>query len=192
MSPSKQMGTASPPGPRDRVRFAFGPVLFPLALVLYFSIAFLGYSAWCEFVRGTDPGIGETWKIPLGNGYALVARHALSRAHVVTPTGEEILSRLTAIGREGDILFGTVQGDDRYFLIRTGERSLEFIDSERTVPEVTGLPAIDPSRLMSIESFYRSIRWGTEDLLALFGIVLFPANLYLALRIGRHAERPND
>src|SRR5687768_10851616 len=46
-----------------------GAALLPFILLAYGGAAFIGYAVWCVKVRRVDPGIGDAWVVPVGNGY---------------------------------------------------------------------------------------------------------------------------
>jgi hypothetical protein len=39
----------------------------PFLLLGYGGVAFTGYAIWCEAIRDVDPGLGDAWRVPVGN-----------------------------------------------------------------------------------------------------------------------------
>jgi hypothetical protein len=57
-------------GPKDRKRALMAVVVLPPVCVVCGLVGFGVYAAWCDS-RGVDPGIGDSWFVPLGSGYRL-------------------------------------------------------------------------------------------------------------------------
>jgi hypothetical protein len=145
-------------------------------------MAFIGYSIWCELARGVDPGIGDMWKIPLVNGYSLVAIDLPSQAYIQTSSGDQIFFELTAIGRKGTFLFGMVQNKALYFVINTSIGSTELFKSEQAFHDKSKLLGINTFEMEPPEKFYFRYRWGVADLIAALVIVSIPFSVFIIWR----------
>jgi len=109
----------------------------PFASLGYVAAAFAVYAAYCEVVRDVDLGIGDSWRVPLGNGYRLVMIDTADQAFIESPTGLQLHFGLTRIGTAGDVIAGK------------DEHGLFVIDSRRhtehAVASESGLGGIVPA-----------------------------------------------
>lgn len=55
-----------------RKRVVIASTLFPFACILFAGAWFIGYSTVNYIVFHRDPDLGDTWEMPLPNGYALM------------------------------------------------------------------------------------------------------------------------
>ena len=154
----------------------------PILLVFYFLIAFIVYGTWCELSRGVDPGIGDLWQIPLGNHYSLIAIDLPSQAHIETSSGNQIYHDLTAIGREGNIVYGKDNNNHQYFIINTSDNTIETLVSEKIFLEKMKIIGINTLKMEPPETFYTRCRWNMADLMAAILIVFIPISAFIGVR----------
>jgi hypothetical protein len=158
---------------RRRVRlwviaFAATPFLF----LVYLFVAFGGYALWCETYRGVDPGLGDSPRVPLQNGYVFHAIDTFDQSFIELAGGEQKHFGLARIGQSGDFIFGSEPSG--FFLINTRTRSDTLFSSEKEFRQalvrssrVTSVAVEDPS------TFYSRHRWSVQDTIA-FAVMLAP------------------
>jgi hypothetical protein len=167
-------------------------VAMPVASLGYVGVGFVVYATYCEVVRDVDLGIGDSWRVPLGNGYRLVMIDTADQAFVEGPSGLQLHFGLKRIGTAGDVIAGE---DEHGLFVINGERHTdETIASESSLRGVFPAGSGEP-QLVAPEDFYRHHRWGVPDLLAAVLIVVPPVLLLCALalrfvRSGWAANRP--
>ena len=144
----------------------------PFAFLVYLFVAYGVYAVWCDAYRGVDPGIGDSWRVPLQNGYAFEAIDTYDQSFIESPGRHTKHLGLVRIGQSGDLIFGSEPAG--FFLIntRTGSDSLFSSETEfRQALRASGATSIaveEPS------AFYSSHRWTAEDAVAFAIILAFP------------------
>ena len=124
-------------------------------------VIFVVYGIYCEAVRGVDPGIGDSWRVPLKNGYELVMIDTPEQAFVVTPGGGQAHHDFTRIGTTDR--FVVVEQGGHFFLMdaRSGNESSLRTEAElKESLQGAGEPAIE---LLPPGDYYNKHRWGAAD-----------------------------
>jgi len=151
-----------------RLRGTLVAVATPFLCLVYGVLAFMVYWIWCGNSRGVDPGLGDTWFVPLGSGYRLVMIDVPEQALIIGPVGRQLGSFLTQLGV-----------DNRYIYFTSGD-SFDLIDKE-TDQRATGLSRAELDqrvggsriRLQAPIAVYHSLRWSVLDIIAaglIFGV----------------------
>ncbi len=122
-------------------------VLFPFLTVGYVAVAFAAYATWCEKVRHVDPGIGDSWQVPLPNGYRLVMIDRPDQAFIESKERRQH-SGIRQLAVAGDAIYAR----DASSLFRVDTKS-----SAETVVERS------PAELVSPIDYYDAHRWTNED-----------------------------
>lgn len=164
-------------GARWRI-FLAAMALPPLAVIGLFA-GFVGYATWCETVREVDPGIGDTWQVPLGNGYHLCMIGTPERAFVTSPKQQQF--SIARIGFDDHVTyFETVRNEFHLITKSTGSRTL-FRDQSSLDERLHEIGA-QPSSFQSAEIAYQKLRWGLLDLMAFLLILGIPTILIAVVR----------
>jgi len=145
----------------------------------YGFVALISYGIWCEEVRRVDIGItGDSWVVPVGNGYSLImvdqTDHASLEKDGSAIVGRDSSGRNTTLSGITDISSenGKVTGKDGngfFVLDINSARVSRYQDLESASQEFVAQPSIE-----SVSYFYWSRRWGWPDLVA-FGFFCLPA-----------------
>lgn len=154
---------------------------FPFLVVAYGLVAFVGYAVWCEAVRGVDPGLGDSWVVPVGQGCTLVMGDQPTNAQISCPHHEQLLEGVTRVALAGEELVGESHG--KFYAVNLRERTTRSLGSEGeaiTLLRHSGLPSAE---LLPVNDFYIARRWSYLDVLAAFLIAAIPAALALSLFI---------
>jgi hypothetical protein len=155
-------------GGRARAKrvFRWAVVAAPLAAA-YAGAGFLAYAFWCSAVRDVDPGIGDSWSVPLGRGFSLSFIDDTDQAAIYArheTDGVPLVPEITQIGQSGLYVYG-LDGADSAFVLDT-----ESGQVRRSMRE--GLPAalhevgVVGNAVEPVGDFYNTRRWGWPDLLA--------------------------
>lgn len=148
----------------------------PLAACYAFG-AFMAYAVWCGVVRGVDPGLGDWWGVPVGNGFSLSFIDVLDHAYISprgSTDGKPLIANITEIGASGEYVFGLIDQSDG-FLLNTRSGAVHRT-GRATLPAALRDVGVSPSApLMSVAEFYRERRWGWQDpvALAVMGVPAF-------------------
>ncbi len=153
---------------------------FPFALLAYGGVAFVAYAAWCEFVRGVDPGLGDVDQVPLDGGYSLVIIDVPEQAYLDSRDGEQV-GPIRRLGIAHGVIAGE-SADVGLFVIRvaTGERS-NYTDARAWRAALAHLGA-QSVRLEDPSELYLHRRWGWLDVAAGLVILAIPALLVWTFR----------
>jgi len=149
--------------------------LFPFGCLAWAAVVFLFQAVVNEQLLGRDPGLGDSFRCPLPNGYALEfvdvtdigwllwndlpVTHGVRRLQVSGSYALGGRDTVEHIGYRGDTV-------DEYFLIdmQNGEwRTFDNIPALQTVAELRNIK-LD---LRTVGALYRRYRWGWFDLFAL-------------------------
>lgn len=160
----------------------------PFISLGYAAAGFAAYAVYCELVRDVDLGIGDSWRVPLGNGYRLVMIDTPDQAFIESPTGSQLHFGLARIGMAGD----AIAGEDQHglFVIDSRLQTEQVVTAEsglrRNLPSGAGQPQLVPP-----QDFYNHHRWGMQDVIAASVIIVPPLMLLfvLAWRFARSAHR---
>jgi len=153
--------------------------VLPFASLAYAAAGFVAYAVYCEVVRDVDLGIGDSWRVPLGNGYRLVMVDTPDQAFVDAPRDRQLHFGLKRIGRAGDL----VVGEDALtiFVIDTQRGTERTLSSESELEAAVPRPRSDKLQLLAPEQFYQAHRWGLLDGVAAAFIIGPPLVVFLML-----------
>jgi hypothetical protein len=151
-----------------------GAALFPFVLLAYGGVAFIGYATWCVRVRHVDPGIGDSWVVPVGNNYSFgmidVPEHGslLKEGSFGTP----VVSDIVELAEASDRIIGRSNSKGLFVLNTRSDQLRSFLELDAFQKEISPLPT-----LQSANTFYLHRRWGFLDLVAVtvissFGLAL--------------------
>ncbi|KAA3610963.1 MAG: hypothetical protein DWQ05_20965 [Calditrichaeota bacterium] len=156
----------------------------PILTVLYFGIAVILYSIWCEVIRKVDPGFGDYWQVQIQNGYSLGMIDLPSNAFINIPGKYETIHSINRFATyENYILCETKQHGwgrensnpvTQYIIIDTNSNdNVKYLSLEQfdTFIKINNFNELD---FKSPEEFYYKNRWTGHDLIALFLMVLPP------------------
>ena len=163
-----------PPSQGEPVHVAKAAAL-PFVILVYGAVAFIGYSYWCEEVRQVDIGIGDSWKVPIANGYFFCMLDVPDRGAVMQGgcSGGFLVEDITAVAAVGDTLVGVSKGRGFTFDTLTGHFQ-EFPDAERATAQVSPVPVLqDPNW------FYASRRWSLADAISIGAVGLGAVGLFI-------------
>lgn len=147
-----------------RTRWMLGAVALPFVSIAYMWGIFVLYSIHCEAIRDVDLGIGDSWRVPLIEGYRLSMIDTPEQAYVMAPGDRQLHHDLTRIGATDH--FVAVEDKGQLFLIdgRSGGESRVATESDlQTALRGAGEPAVE---LLPPGDFYNEHRWGTADAVA--------------------------
>jgi hypothetical protein len=143
---------------------AFAAGLLPFILIALGLIWFFAYAAYSWSVRKVDPGLGDTWAVPLRNGYFFCMIDVTEHGYLMKGgcSGAPPVHSITALAEVGDAIVGSsAQSGAFVFDTRT--------DGLKRYPDVAA--ALDqfapPPKLQPPDEFYRSRRFGWQDVAAL-------------------------
>jgi hypothetical protein len=171
-----------PPGPeRSSAQIKAG--CFPFILLGYLGISFFMYSIFCETVRGVDPGIGDSWRVPLAGEYSMVMIDLPTEASIhKSRSSESYLYTITKINVVDDLIAGTTDKPSGYFLIDTksGDEHIDLTQTDfRTIIAQKGLR--NPE-LISPNALYSRLRWTFADAMAVVVILGVPVVIFALWR----------
>ena len=95
----------------------------PFLLLGYGGAAFLAYATWCEAVRGVDPGIGDSWQVPVGNDHYFCMIDVPESGSLLKSgcSGGSIVNGITELAVAGDLIVGNSKSNGPFILdTRTG------------------------------------------------------------------------
>jgi hypothetical protein len=169
---------------------ALAAAALPLLLLVYAGAAFAGYAIWCEAVRDVDPGIGDGWRVPVGNDHYFCMIDIPDDGYLLKGgcSGAPIVHGITELAAAGDLVFGNSESSGPFVLdTRTG--ALQTIASvDAALARITPRPI-----LQRAADFYADRRWGRADAIAavLIGVPAIAATIswYLWFIRSRPARR---
>jgi len=146
---------------------------FPVLLLPYLIFSFFIYAFWCEAVRGVDPGLGDSSKVPIGNGYSMKMTDLPNEAFIESPN-EIKLSSVVELGDNNGVLFGRKSDHLPYFIFDLTNGNVFDFPSEEEFNEELLKFGVQDADLQSSLDYYLQERWGFQDFLALILILLPP------------------
>jgi hypothetical protein len=170
-------------GDKERRRrvFRWLCVVLPAGAV-YAVVGFAAYWAFCA-MRGVDPGIGDSWQVPLTHGYSLSFIDVWEQAFVSPPgsmdMGKQVAS-VAEVGDSGQYLFGVADG--KGFLIDTKTGLVEELQDRAALLVRLKALGIWSPQLRSVKDVYFAERWGWQDVIVLM-VLGVPALLVLLLTL---------
>lgn len=153
----------------------------PFAIIFYFGCAFIVYGSWCLMVRNVDPGIGDGWIVPVGNGYVMEMIDMPEDAFI-HKDNETHVSGIKSVAKAGSYVFG--RSTDGYFILDVSSGELYQSESEHDFKEELKERGVcETDTLEPPDSFYHMNRWGIADLMAALITFSIPAiGLYFVWR----------
>jgi hypothetical protein len=142
------------------LRRALSAALLPFIWIPLGLAWFAAYAVYCEGVRGVDPGLGDSFRVPLANGYAFCMIDAPDHAYIAKGTcnGTMLVDGIRQVAMIGDLVAGASVESPGFVLdTRTGGLT-RLPDSAAALSRV---PAAAP--LGSPAEFYFARRWGWQD-----------------------------
>jgi hypothetical protein len=151
---------------------AFAAGLLPFILIPLGLAWFFAYAAYSWSVRKVDPGLGDSWAVPLRNGYFFCMIDVTDHGYLMKDgcSGAPPVHGITQLAEVGDVIVGHAQGA---FVFDTKTDSLKsYPDLSAAIAQFT-----PPPKLESPDGFYRSRRFGWQDLAALIVLLVSVAAL---------------
>lgn len=149
---------------RVRKRWLLGFAILPFLATAYLWSAFAVYGVWCETVRDVDLGIGDSWRVPLTDGYRLTMIDTPDQAFVSDPRGHQSHFGLKRIGTTDRYVAGE---DERgFFLIDSQRRMDSPAESEAELRTQLSAAGAEGLALLTPGEFYDRHRWGAADAVA--------------------------
>ena len=161
---------------------------FPFLLLGYAGAAFAGYAIWCETVRDVDPGLGDGWRVPVGNDHYFCMIDVPDDGYLLKGgcSGAPVVHGITALAAAGDLVFGSSESNGPFVLdTRTGAVQT-FASVDAAVAQMT-----TPPILQTAADFYADRRWGRADVIAavLIGVPVAVAAIFWVLVVHSSASR---
>jgi hypothetical protein len=148
-------------------------VLIPVGLIWFFA-----YAIYCGTVRNVDPGLGDSWQVPLRHGYYFCMTDNMNEGRLMKDkcNGSPPLHSIRELAQTGDSIVGWSQQKGAFtFDMSTGK--LTMLDSrEAALARLSPLP-----NFQTAHEFYRSRRYGWQDvaaLIILLGLVVGIARVW--------------
>ena len=182
----------------SRAAFLFAALL-PFASLVWGGVVFIFQATINVMVLQRDPGIGDTFVIPLPNGFSLLIIDAFDDAFVYTPKTQpdgaiipqdDAAGGVTRLQIAGSTLLGTT-GDGQYFVVDTQKDHVRY----------AGAPELDAVarklgvalHMIPVEDLYFANRFTWFDFTALVLLFAAPAvagvwGLAWILRLRRQAR----
>jgi hypothetical protein len=155
--------------------------------VAYIWSIFIVYAMYCEGVRGVDPGIGDSWRVQLQNGYELVMIDTQEQAFIVTPSGGQAHHDLTRIGATDRFIVAEDGG--HFFLTDVRSRTETSLRTEAELKDALRRAGESAVELLPPGDFYNKHRWGPADAVATTAAFVPPGLVFLVFvwRLARFA-----
>jgi hypothetical protein len=148
---------------RAGISKAVAAAALPVLLLGYGGAAFAGYAIWCETVRHVDPGIGDGWRVPVGNDLYFCMIDVPDDGYLLKGgcSGAPIVHGITELAAAGDLVVGISESNGPFVLdTRTGGLQT-FVSVDAALARITPRPI-----LQRAGDFYDSRRWGRADVIA--------------------------
>jgi hypothetical protein len=157
----------------------------PFALLLYGVLAFGAYAVWCESTRGVDSGLGDSWMVPVGNGYRFGMIDIPEQCYLEGPSGEQFGQNLKRLGAAHDVIAWESEGT--FHVLNTRTKSQQTVASEAIAVAMLKNAGDGDTALLEPSVFYGNRRWSYQDLIALVIAAIPPlgAAVFLSLLFGR-------
>jgi len=164
--------------------------LLPFILILCGLIWFFAYAAYSWSVRKVDPGLGDSWVVPFRNGYSFCMIDVTDYGTLMKEgcSGSPLVEGISELAEVGDVVVGS-NGHSKAFVFDTLTGELRMHPNPATAIALFS----PPPKLQTADSFYRSRRFGWQDLaafLVLVGLVVAVSWLWFSrfIRGGRVSE----
>ena len=149
--------------------------ILPAVLLAYGAIAFISYAIWCGVARQVDPGLGDSWAVPIGNDYYFCMIDVTDHGYLMkgSCSGSPPVSDIVQLAAAGDRIIGQSNSSGA-FVFDTSSDSLQTYDNLSSALQQMS----PPPTLESPNTFYFRRRWSWLDLIAVIVIAL-PASLII-------------
>ncbi len=170
---------------RVRKRWLVAAAALPFLLMVYVGGVFAAYAVWCEAVRDVDLGIGDSFRVPLGNGYSLMMIDTSEQAVILGPRGEQSHFGLNRVGSNGNVVAG--EDEHGFFLVNVRQHTDTSVESKTELQRQLSYLGIGELQLLPPDEFYVRHRWGAVDgvAAAVIGIPPLAALFLFGVRFAR-------
>jgi len=175
-------------GQRPRLVRAGQAAALPLVLLSFATLAFVVHAGW-SLARGVDPGIGDTWMVPLQNHYSFVMIDTTGEGHLSKASGTNVRG-VRRIAQVADSIIGESDSEGAFVLDTSTDKLTRY-------PDLTAAAArfATPPQLQGPGEFYAQQVSHFPDmaiaLLALGGAVLICRFWYRRfIRVGASVSEP--
>jgi len=134
-------------------------VLVPVGLVWFFA-----YAVYCGTMRDVDPGLGDSWQVPLRRGYYFCMTDTMDEGRLMKNEcgGEPPVHGILELAQTGDSIVGwSWQKGAFTFDMTTGELKV-LANKDAALTQFSS-----PLTFQTAQEFYRSRRYGWQDVAAL-------------------------
>lgn len=138
--------------------------LLPFVLVSVGLIWFFAYAVYCGTVRNVDPGLGDSWQVPLRHGYYFCMTDNMEEGRLMKNEcgGSPPVHSIRELAQTGDSIVGWSQEKGAFtFDMSTGKLTV-LASREAALARLSPLP-----NFQTAHEFYRSRRYGWQDVAAL-------------------------
>ena len=167
--------------------------LLPFVLIVVGLVWFVGYAAYSGVVRKVDPGLGDSWAVPLRHGYFFCMIDVTDQGYLMKDGcgGSPRVQDIRELAEVGDAIVGS-SGQSGAFVFDTATGELKsHPDTSTALAQFSPAPT-----LQSAHQFYRSRRFGWQDtaaFLVLVGLVVAVSWLWFSrlIRVRAPAQTPD-
>jgi hypothetical protein len=133
--------------------------LLPFVLIPVGMLWFLGYAAYSSSVRHVDPGLGDSWKVPVAHGYFFCMIDVTDQGYLMKGgcSGSPRVNGIRQLAQVGDSVIGTSVAGAFVFDTSTGE----LRSHQSTVAALAQFSP--PPKLQTPDEFYERRRSGWQD-----------------------------
>jgi hypothetical protein len=155
-----------------RKRRALFASLGPALILVTAGVSFAVYATWCERIRGTDTGIGDTWRVPLGGGYSLLMIDSPEQACIDGLGDPSSQFGLESLAQTGSLIVAR-DSAGRFLLLDTTRHTEVVLRSRDSAFAALRERGLHMPELHSPITYYSRRRWQAADVVA----ALFAASL---------------
>jgi hypothetical protein len=169
----------------ERPKLARAAIAAAFPLVPYCALAFFVYAAWCDS-KGVDPGIGDTWQVPVRN-YVFTMVDDTSRGQLAqAASGPVRITGIRSIVEAGDSIIGESDSEGAFTLQTSTDTLTRYADLTMAAAGFAPPPA-----LQSPAAFYAQHlpRFPRNVGLVLFAAGLLPVWVFWYRRFIRVPKR---
>jgi hypothetical protein len=146
--------------------------LLPFALIPVGLIWFFAYAVFCGTVRHVDPGLGDSWYVPLRHGYYFCMIDTTDEGFLMKNecSGEPPVSAIRELAQVGDSIVGWSGTKGAFSLDMAAGELKQLANKDIALTQYS-----PPLSLQTARAFYRSRRYGWQDvaaLIVLLGLVV--------------------
>lgn len=185
-------------GGKDRSKRVLKWILISAPLGAMYALgAFILYALWCHEYRGVDPGICDTWYVPLDEELELSFIDVPDKGSIHERgkgVGVSLLSDITHIGQVTNYIYGYIGENDAFILNKTN-KVIAYVQKVRLSAALAEKGITEPIQPIGVYRFYVVQRWGWEDIIAaviigFLALVIFGGTLRRAWK-GHQKSSPN-